>query len=136
MTDEQKRQIENYRKNGYGYKQISNLMSISLNTIKSFCRRNRLKDDDLQESTNQIFCCEQCGKSVEQKEHRKRKRFCSDACRNKWWNSHLDMVNRKANYEIICPCCKSTFYVYGNANRKYCSNECYLKYRFGGKKDE
>lgn len=136
MTEEQKKQIETYRKNGYGYKQISNLTGLSLNTIKSFCRRNKLMDADLQGSSNQIICCEQCGKPVEQKEHRKRKRFCSDFCRNKWWNSHLDMVNRKANYEITCPCCKSTFVVYGNANRKFCSHKCYTEYRFGGKKDE
>lgn len=136
MTNEEKRQIEIYRKNGYGYKQISNLTKLSLNTIKSFCRRNHLMDADLQEPKETGFSCEWCGKSVEQKEHRKRKRFCSDACRNKWWNSHLDLVKRKANYKIVCPGCNSTFTVYGNANRKFCCHECYIKYRFGGKKDE
>ena len=32
----------------------------------------------------------------------------------------------------ICPVCKKTFTVYGNANRKYCSHECYIEDRFGG----
>lgn len=52
------------------------------------------------------------------------KKFCSDRCRMKWWNSHLDQVQRKANYDFVCPVCKKPFTVYGNANRKYCSHEC------------
>lgn len=136
MSEEQKKQIAVYRKNGYGYKQISNLMGLSLNTIKSFCRRNHLMDADLQEESSSVLCCEQCGKPVAQTEKRKRKRFCSDSCRNKWWNSHLNLVKRKANYEIVCPGCNNTFVVYGNAKRKYCCHQCYVVHRFGGKKDE
>ena len=41
MTDNEKKQIESYRKNGYGYKQISNLTNLSVNTIKSYCKRNK-----------------------------------------------------------------------------------------------
>jgi len=65
------------------------------------------------------------------KEGRKHKRFCSDLCRNRWWNSHLDLVKRKAHYEYVCPACKTAFSVYGNANRKYCSHACYIRARFG-----
>ena len=47
-------------------------------------------------------------------------------------NSNLDKVNRKANYEFICPHCKKPFSAYGNKNRKYCSHACYIEDRFGG----
>lgn len=77
-----------------------------------------------------------CGKPVRQNPGRKQKRFCSDICRNKWWNSHLDLVKRKANYEIVCLGCEKPFVVYGNANRKYCSHKCYVEHRFGGKENE
>lgn len=80
------------------------------------------------------YYCECCGKEVMQKPGRKLKRFCSDKCRNAWWNQHQDQVNKKANYEYVCPCCKKTFIAYGNANRKYCSHECYIEDRFGGAK--
>lgn len=63
---------------------------------------------------------------------RKEKRFCSDKCRNKWWNTHLDKVNRRANYDFVCAYCKKPFISYGNKNRKYCSHECYIADRFGG----
>lgn len=71
-------------------------------------------------------------KAVPQTAGRKEKKFCSDRCRMKWWNSHLDQVQRKANYDFVCPVCKKPFTVYGNANRKYCSHECYIEDRFGG----
>ncbi len=31
---------------------------------------------------------------------KKEKRFCSDSCRNKWWNT-MDEVDRKARYECM-----------------------------------
>ena len=61
MTDNEKKQIESYRKNGYGYKQISNLTNLSVNTIKSYCKRNKLMSADLQSNDNHTLYCEQCG---------------------------------------------------------------------------
>lgn len=75
--------------------------------------------------------CEQCGRPIIQNPGRKRKRFCSDACRNKWWNSHLDLVKRKAVYTFTCLACGKKFTVYGNSHRKFCSHACYIAYRFG-----
>lgn len=120
MTNEQKTQIEYYRRKGHGYKQIAKLTGISVNTVKSYLRRNALKNDSV---------CEQCGKEIIQQKGRKRKRFCSDFCRNKWWNSHLDLVKRAANYDFICAYCKKPFIAYGNSKRKYCCYECYSNSR-------
>lgn len=50
----------------------------------------------------------------------------------KWWNEHLDRVDKKANYEFVCAYCKKPFTAYGNAHRKYCCHECYIEDRFGG----
>ena len=138
MTDKEKKQVETYRKNGYGYKRISNLTNLSVNTIKSYCKRNKLMSSDISNinnTENQVFYCEQCGKTVEQSKHRKHKRFCSDTCRNKWWNNHLDLVQRRAVYVLTCPYCRKTFSVYGNAGRKFCCHSCYVKYRYGGKQN-
>lgn len=75
--------------------------------------------------------CQYCGIEVFQNPGRKQKKFCTDKCRNLWWNSHLYMVNRRAMYECECLHCKKTFVSYGNKNRKYCSRECYIAGRFG-----
>ena len=102
MTNEQKLQIAAYRKAGMGYKQIAKELDLSANSVKSYCRRNGLNNEALEQSLPES-ACENCGKSVKQKKGKKKKRFCSDKCRNQWWNSHLDQVKRKAVYEYICP---------------------------------
>ena len=75
--------------------------------------------------------CQFCGIKVLQNPGRKQKKFCSDKCRNLWWNSHLDLVNRKAMHECVCLPCKKQFISYGDKNRKYCCHECYVAERFG-----
>lgn len=126
MTDEQKKQIIALRRDGTGYGSIANQLGLSINTVKSFCRRHSLAAPP----TDSL--CEQCGRPIAQNPGRKRKRFCCDACRNKWWNSHLDLVKRKAVYIFTCPTCGKEFTVYGNSRRKFCSHACYIAYRFGG----
>ena len=134
MNDAQREQIRKLRGESYSYMKISQVLGISENTVKTFCRRKGLggvvqPSVHVKEAGHFCLCC---GVAVMQTAGRKEKRFCSDRCRNKWWNSHLDQVNRKAHYKYVCPCCKKPFVVYGNANRKYCSHECYIKDRFGG----
>lgn len=139
MTDTQKIQIGKLRGAGLGYKKIAEQMGLSENTVKTYCRRHGLGGNmtHLQNVTqNEEHHCLCCGKPVQQTPGRKEKKFCSDSCRNKWWNSHLDKVERKANYEFVCPHCKKPFTAYGNKNRKYCSHECYIADRFGGGSDD
>ena len=42
MTDEQKQQIITLRRDGAGYGRIAAQLQISINTVKSFCRRHSL----------------------------------------------------------------------------------------------
>lgn len=109
MTDEQKQQIIALRRAGAGYGRIAMQLQISINTVKSFCRRHSLV------TRIDGAVCEQCGKPIDQNPGRKRKRFCCDACRNKWWNAHLTLVKRKAVYTFTCPACGKAFTVYGNS---------------------
>ena len=134
MTQGEKYQIEIFRIQGIGYTEIAKRMDISVNSIKTFCRRNALGGKRGYEAAGSIsICaCENCGKPVPQNTGRKKKRFCCDKCRNEYWNSHLEQVNRKANYEIVCRNCGKPFISYGNKNRKYCCHKCYLEDRFGG----
>lgn len=134
MNDMQRTQVAELRAKGYSYGKISLVLGISTNTVKTFCKRNGLggiaeRQSETRENSHFCLCC---GIPVIQSPGRKEKKFCSDKCRNKWWNAHLDQVNRKASYDYVCPCCKKPFRVYGNKNRKYCSHECYIKDRFGG----
>ena len=137
MTDEEKIKVANLRARGFGYTAISKELNISANTIKAYCKRSGLGGFATAEvdvvDIPIIECrCQNCGKKIAFPEGRKEKKFCSDKCRNKWWNAHWDKVNRKAEYDFVCAYCKKPFRVYGNKNRKYCSHECYIHDRFGG----
>ena len=128
MTDEHKKQIVVLRKKGLGYKRIAADLGLPVGTVKSFCRRNDIQKSDNPEGSY----CEFCGSEITQIPGRKKKRFCSDECRNKWWNTHLDQVDKRAVYKFKCIHCGKEFESYGNKKRKYCSHECYIKHRFGG----
>ena len=131
MTDAQKTQIAELRMQGNGYKKIAQLTGISVDTVKSYCRRNPIRVEEPQAEVQGCTClC--CGASISQIARQKPKKFCSDRCRNKWWNAHLDLAKRKANYDFTCQFCGRQFSAYGNKNRKYCSHSCYIEDRFGG----
>lgn len=114
--------ITRLRQAGYSYKEIADALKISINTVKSFCRRNGLTGTSEQKK----HICINCGAEIDES-----KKFCSSKCRQEWWNSNLDKVNRKAYYNFTCSYCHRPFNAYGNKNRKYCSHECYIKDRFG-----
>lgn len=130
MTDQQKEQIRVMRLQGIGYVKIGEMLSISDNTVRSFCRRSGLGD-----TAKNTVSCKQCGKLIKIIPRRKPRMFCSDACRTAWWNSHQDCVKRKAVYQHTCTHCGKQFTAYGNAGRKYCSHACYIAHRFGGERD-
>lgn len=132
MTEEQKKQIKDLRGKGEGYKKIAQEIGLSENTVKSFCRRVLVQKQEVAAPIKSVSVCECCGKPIEQIPGRKKRRFCSDTCRQKWWNSHLHLVQRKAVYRLKCHHCGRIFEIYGNSRRKYCSHACYIAERFGG----
>ena len=76
--------------------------------------------------------CPYCGTRLFNPATGRKKRFCSDECRRKWWNSNRDKLNKnsEALYEIMCEGCGKRFISYGNSKRKYCSHDCYVNYRY------
>ena len=101
---------------------IAIALGLSVNTVRSYISRHPPKD------TVEVGC-RQCGKPVMQHKGRKAKYFCSDRCRNAWWNAHPEKVQRKAYYRLACRFCGKEFVSYGNKNRKYCSRLCYADAR-------
>ena len=132
MTDQQKMKTIEMRKAGCGYSEISKVLSVSRDTVKTFCRRNNITVDSTEEPKETAGICPECGKPITQMSGRKPKRFCSPECRQKWWNAHQHQPGRKSIYEYVCPVCHTQFTVYGNSHRKYCSHECYIAARFKG----
>lgn len=133
MTDEQRERIISLRQHGFGYTAIANAVGLKKENIKAFCRKHglggMLAESNARISLSTDFCLN-CGKPLVQQPGVKRRKFCCSECRTKWWNTHQNIVNKKAVYHFTCPACGKDFTTYGNAKRKYCCHECYIKARF------
>ena len=132
MTDLQKEKIATLRTQGYGYKKIGQLMGLSVNTVKTYCKRNDLGSAVTNRPYSAEKLCKCCGTTLVQTPGRKRKVFCSDTCRTKWWNAHPELVKHRGNRQVICSHCGRPFSVTKNSARKYCSHGCYIADRFHG----
>ena len=128
MTYDEKCKIDDMRKNGCGCTTIANTLGLSLNSVKSYCRRT--KPQTAKPVTIEIKegGCEYCGAELVHIEGKKKKRFCSDKCRISWWNHHRDKLQHRNPISIKCKCCRKVF-ISSNSSRKYCSMNCYNKTR-------
>ena len=125
MTNEQKQAIVSMRDSGVPIPSIAEQLGLSVNTIKSFCKRHGIHSGN-QSSKNILFCL-QCHKEIPQAEHRKAKKFCSDKCRQLWWAENTALIPKDSQIERICPVCKEHFLSYKSKHRIYCSRTCYGK---------
>lgn len=122
MTETKRRKIAQMRIQGKGYKKISEELGIPLNTVKSWCRRHPC------EEFNDGEFCRQCGKPLVQTPHKKKRIFCSDECRLKWWTLHPQDKTHKTFYTKSCPYCNKEFQSL-RKNAIYCSHTCYSNAR-------
>ncbi|WP_165620604.1 sigma factor-like helix-turn-helix DNA-binding protein [Streptococcus equi] len=125
MTPEQKEAIATLRADGLGYKTIAKKLSISVNSVKSFCKR--LKDS---QSFTDTKMCELCGQPFDLENIANNRRFCSKTCRMKWWNRNKLKIQRASQIELSCKHCQKTFKAYLHERRKFCSHQCYIRERF------
>ena len=109
----------NLRHAGYSYSVIADKLGLSVNTIKTHCKRHGLSSKEIDKSklvvrAANLHYCQECGEVVIQPPKRKLKKFCSDKCRMKWWNTHQYLIKKEANYNIVCRNCGKQFVSYGN----------------------
>lgn len=126
MTAEEITKVNQFQREGYGYKKNASLTRLPVNTVKTHCRRHPISKEDT-EAENAL--CKMCGKKLEQTPHKRKRIFCSNACRLKWWNSHRKQINRKSVHSLTCAYCGQAFESYENAHRKFCSRKCYGLFR-------
>lgn len=128
MNPEQKNMIQDLRNSGCGYKEISEQLQISINTVKSYCKRHDLARLGKRNSGSVRFCL-QCGNEIKQEQHRKTKKFCCDRCRMIWWREHSSLLRTPSKQTFICPVCHEAFSAYSSTKQKYCSRLCYSRSR-------
>ncbi len=144
MTEKDRERIIKLRLMGLGYKAIGQKLNMSRDAVRGFCKRNHIDGDvtaaklNYEEKRKKKNVCENCGAEIIQSAKGKKKRFCSDKCRLKWWSKNYELhnFNEKNIHSFVCAGCGKKFTSYSNKSRKYCSHECYIKHRFGGKEND
>lgn len=128
-TDEQLTKIIDFIKQGYTYKQISNITLIPANAIR--VKLGRTNNGYLKYNPNIIKKCAHCNNDIINYGIK----FCSKSCSAKFNNplkpkkekiiKKRIRLNRKPKYEIVCLNCNKLVKTNG---RKYCSNICFYEY--------
>ena len=131
MNELQKERIAILRRQGESYTKIADALGISVNTIQSYCRRNKIGVELPAVTETDSRFCKQCGVELIQQSGRKTRRFCTDKCCADWWKAHPEQLGKKAVYGFTCVYCNTDFTAYGDMWRKYCSQACYITDRFG-----
>lgn len=133
VLPEQAIQIEFLRKQGFGYRQIAVDLNLPRDTVRYYCKKHDLAGNAKEAYTSaKGVICPQCGKRLLQPETGRKRVFCSDACKNKWWKTNRKLIPRPLGNceEIACACCGKPILDYARKKRRYCSHECYIRDRF------
>lgn len=127
LSDAEKRKIIELKLKGNGSKAIAAQLQLNYSAVKTFIHRHG-KDP---EYLSAMGVCPSCGTPLVQTRGKKSKKFCSDACRMKWWAQHPEQTDRTL-YTITCTQCGRSFET-ANPKRKFCGRACYADNR---RKDE
>lgn len=95
MTDLQKEKITELRKNGESISSIAEKMNLSVNSVKSFCRRKTV--------TPVKNGCKRCGAELVNTPGHRQKTFCSAICRQKYWQENSGLINHISFVTLTCP---------------------------------
>ena len=103
MTKSQKNSVDEMLAVGISIPKIAAFLHVSQNSIKSYLQRNH---------PNNV--CLNCGTPVLQVPHRKQKKFCCDACRMHYWNTHPQEMQHENAATIPCAFCGTPVLSYRN----------------------
>lgn len=108
-------------RDGKGYRKIAAELNLSVNSVKSWCRRHPCEETKADH-------CLMCGKEIFSIPHKRHRKFCSDTCRSKWWSAHPEKRAIKTWYTHICRQCGCEF-TNNRKNAEYCNRECFAEAR-------
>ncbi len=124
MTERERNIIISRRRNGDPISSIAKDLNLNVNTVKSFCQRQKITIQETEKAR-----CLYCNGELPDYQSGRPRRFCSDVCRQAYWNTR----QKQYRTEHICPNCGKAFNA--RKNRKYCSHSCYIAFRFRGVND-
>ena len=126
MTKRQKNSVQALRTIGWTYAKIAETIGIPMDTVKSFCYRQKVAIQKTHDADGNPLC-RHCSKRLYQNTRGRSRSFCNDRCRYEWWNRYRPLLGSESTVTLTCHRCKSQFSAYAFQNRKYCSVDCYTR---------
>ena len=106
-----------YREEGMTYREIAEKTGVSEQFCRTVCSRaNRKQKAD----TPPTGMCRYCGQQLFHTNGAKKKQFCSEHCRNAFYNR----VKMRKSYIRTCEYCGKDFVSFGYPKKRFCSREC------------
>ena len=96
MTALQRQRIAELRAQNYPYRFIAEALGISMNTVKSICRRQHLPTTcgrKTKAEKKQVHICKNCYRFFTPSRQDGRL-FCSEACRREWWKANRNIIEK------------------------------------------
>ena len=120
MTKQEIERLNDLRIQGYGSTQIARDLGLSIGTVSSYIYRHPVPPG--------MAVCKECGALVKHTPGKRKRVFCSTACKMRWWNKHRTEGGKKL-ITVKCKYCGKEIVAYESDKRKYCSRDCYHKAR-------
>ena len=115
---EQKELIIAYHNKGLSNNEIAEKVGVTNEYVRTVCsRKRRAKNRSPDDSVN---TCVYCGKPLDLSGNRRRRLFCDEGCRKKYYNQ----AEMRTPYICTCANCGLEFVSYGFPGKRYCSREC------------
>ena len=138
ITEIQRDQARRLRARGMSQGRVAAVTGLTKGIVNNLTKNDTVgaEDKTLETRMETGEACMFCGSPIDQPlGPGRRRRFCCEECRRKYWQLHRhDNGRRPGIHHIqVCAYCGKTFDVYGSARRKYCCHEHYLLHRNGHK---
>lgn len=81
--------------------------------------------------------CPVCGRVLEQPYRGRRRKFCSQRCKDKFWNDRQKGRQEELGREAVCENCGKKFIAVNekNGERRFCGRDCYFEFRYGKREE-
>ena len=114
MTEAMGKQIRDLRLKGLGYQTIAIVIGSTKETVRYYCKTHGLMGDaelvqlNYEEHLKHPENCKNCGAKLMRNRYSGKKFFCSDKCRQSWWQKHREEIqfSDTKTYGCTCQYCK------------------------------
>ena len=111
---------------GISHSKIADMLEVPMSAVRKACAQI---DQERMAAGEQYAVCKECGRKIVYERKTRPRLFCCRKCMLTWWNKRRYTSGRPSDDHRQCQFCGKEFIVNKSSSQKYCSPECYHKWR-------